>query len=443
MSTHPDLGSDEVERLRAELGVPSPPNQAAGTGPRVRSDADVVETSGRAKAWIRRALSRAVRSAPADRVLSIVSERVASRLDGSSLVEAGRLDVEVALLAARLEALAPALHTLQSLGVGAEIVTASTDLHTQQRSFDVNQSLFSSELAEFRAQLERLGQAIAPAAGLAGVADRFAELRERVNSLDRRVSRRADPSLAAATSSADEQSPGTAADTTPGFDYVDFERRFRGDSDTVLSWLGGRYADLLAEHQPVLDFGCGRGELVALLRERGVDAVGVDPDIGMIEEAAAEGLPIEAADGIEWLRARPERSLGSIISVHVVEHLRLEVLVEFLELAASRLQPGGIFVAETPNPTSLIVLGNSYILDPTHVWPLHPSLLTFLCERAGFRDVEQRFYAPAEAYHLPRIDVDSTEVPAWAATINEAFAQLDHTLFGPQEYAVVATMPPG
>ena len=82
-------------------------------------------------------------------------------------------------------------------------------------------------------------------------------------------------------------------------------------------------------------------------------------------------------------RRLPEQSLGSIISVHVVEHLPLATLVELLELAATRLRPGGIFVAETPNPASLIVLGNSYILDPTHVWPLHPSLLTFLCERAG------------------------------------------------------------
>jgi hypothetical protein len=55
--------------------------------------------------------------------------------------------------------------------------------------------------------------------------------------------------------------------------------------------------------------------------------------------------------------------------------------------------------------------------------------------------VEQRYYAPAEAYHLPRVDVDDPEVPAWAATVNDAFARLDDTLFGPQEYAVVATTP--
>jgi hypothetical protein len=126
--------------------------------------------------------------------------------------------------------------------------------------------------------------------------------------------------------------------------------------------------------------------------------------------------------------------------VHVAEHLPLPALVDLLELAATRLRPGGILVAETPNPASLVVLGNSYILDPTHVWPLHPSLLTFLCERAGFRDVELRFHAPAEDYHLPRLEVP--EGAEWARPVNEAVDRLNDVLFGPQEYAVVARTPP-
>ena len=166
----------------------------------------------------------------------------------------------------------------------------------------------------------------------------------------------------------------------------------------------------------------------------------MDPDAGMAGEAQSHGLPVHLADGIDWLRAVPEQSLGAIISVHVVEHLPLATLVELLELAATRLRPGGIFVAETPNPASLIVLGNSYILDPTHVWPLHPSLLTFLCERAGFRDVRLAFHAPAEDYQLPPIDA-GPDGPAWVQDLNARLAQLNEVLFGPQEYAAIATTP--
>jgi SAM-dependent methyltransferase len=172
-----------------------------------------------------------------------------------------------------------------------------------------------------------------------------------------------------------------------------------------------------------------------------VQAEGVDPDAGMVAEAQGHGRAVHLGDGLAYLRDLPANELGAVISVHVVEHLPLPVLVELLELSAARLRPGGVFVAETPNPMSLIVLGNSYILDPTHVWPLHPSLLTFLAERAGFRDVSLQFYAPAEAYRLPAIDA-GPDGPPWVAELNASIERLNEVLFGPQEYALIARTPP-
>ena len=186
--------------------------------------------------------------------------------------------------------------------------------------------------------------------------------------------------------------------------------------------------------------GCGRGELLELLAGRGVEVLGVDTDPGMVVEARERGLHVDQADVVAWLRQRPEHSLGAIFSAHLAEHLELDALLEFIDLARSRLVPGGVFVAETPNPASLIVLGNSYILDPTHVRPLHPSLLSFFCENAGFRDVRLWFFSPAEGYHLPLLD--GPDVPGWAAPVNVALTRLNEVLFGPQEYAVVATTAP-
>jgi hypothetical protein len=54
--------------------------------------------------------------------------------------------------------------------------------------------------------------------------------------------------------------------------------------------------------------------------------------------------------------------------------------------------------------------------------------------------VRLRFYSPASDYHLPLID--DADAPAWAGQVNEAFAKLNSVLFGPQEYAVVATAAP-
>jgi SAM-dependent methyltransferase len=320
--------------------------------------------------------------------------------------------------------------------------------------------------------------AIAPAAGLAGAGERLSELRERVNGLDRRLrslqtqaatSAPSPPPASAAAGAVDSREPPPSGSATlpPGgaepaaglvqaapaqaapaqaapssalFDYVGFERRFRGDPEAVAAALAERYLDLLVANPPVVDIGCGRAELVELLARRGVEAIGVDTDPSMVAEARDRGLDVRQVDGSSFLRDREPGSLGAIIATHLVEHLEFPDLVELLELAASRLRPGGVFIAETPNPTSLVVLGNSYILDPTHLRPLHPSLLTFLCEGAGFRDIRLRFHAPATDYHLPMID--DPDAPPWTKRVNDAFTKLNSVLFGPQEYALIATAAP-
>jgi SAM-dependent methyltransferase len=317
---------------------------------------------------------------------------------------------------------------------------AAVDAELTMRQAEANRiniELLKGEVRALERRLEELGMAFAPATGLVGAGARFAELREAVYGLERRIRNLSLPQ---------PSPPPPAADVAPTstlFNYVGFERRFRGDPQEIVGALQERYADLLAAHPPVVDIGCGRGELLEALAAQGVEVIGVEPDPGMVAEGRGRGLTIAEADAGSFLRAAADFSLGSIISTHVVEHLELDDLIEMLELAVRKLAPGGVFIAETPNPASLIVLGNSYILDPTHVRPLHPSLLAFLSESAGFRDVRLRFYAPATAYHLP--PVEAPDAPAWAepmlAGVNDAFRRLNEVLFGPQEYAVVATTP--
>ena len=178
--------------------------------------------------------------------------------------------------------------------------------------------------------------------------------------------------------------------------------------------------------------------MLAALAGRGVDGVGVDLDAGMVGEAQAAGVDAHHGDALAWLRDAEPGSYGAVIAIQVVEHLELDALLALVELAHAALRPGGKLVLETPNPASLIVLGNSYLLDPTHVRPLHPSLLSFLVERAGFTDVRLEFFDPATGYHLPLLD-EEEHPEAWAAAINDAFRRLNEVLFGPQDYAVIAT----
>lgn len=305
----------------------------------------------------------------------------------------------------------------------------------------INLELLKGEVRAGERKLDELGMAFAPGAGLSGAAARFAELREAVNGLERRLR---NLSSSAPASDSDEPEPAAPraddAPTSTLFNYVGFERRFRGDPEEILANLESRYGDLLMHHQPIVDVGCGRAELLEKLASHGAEVIGVEPDPGMVAEGRARGVTVHEAYASDYLRSVPDHSLGSIFSAHVAEHLQLDVLIELLELSIRKLKPGGVFVAETPNPESLIVLGNSYILDPTHVWPLHPSLLTFLCESAGFRGVKLEFFAPAEGYHLA--PVSSETDPELAEGINDALGRLNKVLFGPQEYAVIATTPP-
>jgi SAM-dependent methyltransferase len=350
----------------------------------------------------------------------------------------------------------PALEEIRELtGRGTLDEDKLRDRDEAVRITRVNLELLKGEVRHVQELLDELGMAFAPATGLAGAGARFAELREAVRGLERRMRTSADGARPPAPVVTADGSPAPAPAPQPTavlestlFDYVGFERRFRGDPEEILTTLVDRYGDLLSEHQPVVDIGCGRGELLGRLAERGVTVIGIEPDPGMAVEAREWGIEVHEQLAGDWLRSVPDHSLGSIITTHVLEHLQLDDLIEVLELAVTKLRPGGVFISETPNPASLIVLGNSYLLDPTHVRPLHPSLLSFLCETAGFRDVRLRFFSPATGYHLPLVDLEGRDgVPEWAvelgSAVNEGFTRLNEVLFGPQDYAVVASTVPG
>lgn len=446
MTAQPELDPALLDELGAELGACGPgaaaasPDLPGAAPPLAPAASDGLAAKAKASA---RARLRPV----AHRVASLLARAIVGRAELRELIDAERsatrsrldhLGADVELLRAEFAAAAGSLHHARHIHSALDLIRAEgalDDVHAAT----VNLELVKAEMRTVVDRLEQLGQAIAPATGLDGVAARFSELRERVNALDRRVRHGAAPSPPAGAGAAVAVDSGAPA-PVDRFDYVGFEARFRGESGSILAAQRDRYLALLAAHPPVLDIGCGRGELLEVLGAEGVSAVGVDLNAEMVAEARGRGLDAHQGDAVAWLRAQPEHSLGAVISVHVVEHLQLDPLIELLELAASRLVPGGILVAETPNPASLIVLGNSYILDPTHVRPLHPSLLSFLCERAGFRSVHLEFYAPAEGYHLPRLDLPAG-APAWAASADEAFGRLNDVLFGPQEYAVIATTP--
>jgi len=212
-------------------------------------------------------------------------------------------------------------------------------------------------------------------------------------------------------------------------DYFAFESRMRGSVESIRE-RQRRYVADFRDAGPVLDIGCGRGELLTLLREAGVEARGIDADADMVAYARGECLDVEQADVVSYLEGLADRTLGGIFMGQVVEHLPPATLARSLGLAAAKLHPGGVLVAETINPLSPIALRN-YFADLTHAQPLVPETLELLARQAGFGMTEIRFLnEPAERLTEP-------DDPVIAANVR----RLNELLFAPLDYALVARTP--
>jgi glycosyltransferase involved in cell wall biosynthesis/SAM-dependent methyltransferase len=178
-------------------------------------------------------------------------------------------------------------------------------------------------------------------------------------------------------------------DRQPAHSYAGFEDVFRGPEDFIRE-RQRVYLPYLVDHDPVLDVGCGRGEMLDLLADVGVKSFGVDLDESMVERVKEKGLRTVLADGITFLHEQPEGSIGAVFSAQVIEHLEYDNLVRFHEEAYRALQPGGVFIAETVNPHSIRAF-KSFWTDLTHRVPIFPEVAVMLSLAAGFSEATVLF----------------------------------------------------
>ena len=165
--------------------------------------------------------------------------------------------------------------------------------------------------------------------------------------------------------------------------YLGFEGLFRGTEELIRERQLA-YVPLLSGRGPVLDVGCGRGEMLELLRDGGIDAFGIDIDPAMVEHCRAKGFDrAELAEAAAYLEETPSGSLGAVFAGQVIEHLPYSALLRFLRAARASLAPGGILIMETVNPHAPQALKHFWI-DTTHQHPLFPEVVIALCRLNGF-----------------------------------------------------------
>jgi SAM-dependent methyltransferase len=265
------------------------------------------------------------------------------------------------------------------------------------------------------------------------------QLQRATQAIKGEVARLASDGIASAPVSA-MPSPSAYESSLDGHQYVGFEDEFRGSPEEIRERLED-YLPLFAGASDVLDVGCGRGEFLMLLRERGITARGVDVNPAMVQAARERDLNASVADALGYLRSLPDESLGGLFSAQVIEHLEPAYLLRLLDAAFVKLKPGAPIVLETINPACWFAFFSSYIRDLTHSQPVHPDTLKYVLVASGFQRVEIRYRVPYPEQHKLQAVAATPATAEWAATLNENADKLNRLLFTYLDYAAVGHRP--
>lgn len=239
-----------------------------------------------------------------------------------------------------------------------------------------------------------------------------------------------------APGAAGAQGASEAAASVLDAEYTSFEDTFRGTRDDIKK-RAEHYLDHLAaagvtpSSGLVVDLGCGRGEWLELLRERGYQARGVDMNPVMLDDSMAHGLDVVEADALTYLRSLPDASAAAITSMHLVEHLPQTILIQLLDEAMRVLKPGGLLALETPNPENITVGTCWFYMDPTHRNPIPPALLQWTVANRGYSDAT--IHRLKEHRGVSQLEPVAADQPN-AAQINEMIGWFTAA----PDYAIVA-----
>jgi SAM-dependent methyltransferase len=134
----------------------------------------------------------------------------------------------------------------------------------------------------------------------------------------------------------------------------------------------------------IIDVGCGYGPLLHWLQRLGYkNSCGVDASPEMAAAARRLGADgVEPGDAAAFL-ARHERSFERIFALDVLEHLRKDEVLPFLDACLAALRPGGQLIIQTVNAEAF-GWGRIRYGDFTHENAFTPGSLSQVLLACGF-----------------------------------------------------------
>jgi len=164
------------------------------------------------------------------------------------------------------------------------------------------------------------------------------------------------------------------------FRYSDYESRLMDLN--YIRMLQRPRVQFFKRCKRVLDLACGPGVFLELLREAGIEAIGVDRDEEIVKKARQKGLNVIHADIFDYLE-RTDETYEGIFCSHLLEHLSFDRVALFIERIAKRLVSGGTVVFVLPNPGSIRLHLFGFWRDPEHVRFYTGNLVASVCQHYG------------------------------------------------------------
>jgi 2-polyprenyl-3-methyl-5-hydroxy-6-metoxy-1,4-benzoquinol methylase len=145
----------------------------------------------------------------------------------------------------------------------------------------------------------------------------------------------------------------------------------------------------LPKNSLIIDLGCGAGQLLQSLSEAGFKNIrGIDCSPEQVARAQSNNLDVVCDDVFTYLREL-EIKASAIFAIDFIEHFTKEELFTLGNQVMKNLEPGGLFIMQTPNGKSPNALRNIYG-DMTHMTILSDESAEQWLKGIGFEIAETK-----------------------------------------------------
>ncbi len=185
------------------------------------------------------------------------------------------------------------------------------------------------------------------------------------------------------------------------------------DTSDMVSERQKSYLKLLSAYEGVVDLGCGRGELLELLRTFGIAAKGIEKDADLVLLCQRAGLDVICLDFLDYLSSIKKKTKSAIVAASIVEYLSDSDLTRLIKLAYNALLPGSMLLLEMKNPYHIKSFVNTWT-DPDTIRPIAPEVLLLKCHETGFQRAELFFPLGTGEYKNDLAEQDYYAIIAYA-----------------------------